>query len=187
VIETLETDRLLLRPFEEQDREELFRLHADDSFWWYPLRRAMTDEESEGFLTRVLANTADPERPAFHAVIERGSGSLVGWAGLSVPEFLPEVLPAVEVGWRLGTAWRGRGYATEAATASLHWGFDDLGLDSVVSIFEPENVASGRVMDRLGFDAGFETTHPARGVPLVVRTLTIADWRSGIGRKIREN
>ena len=141
----------------------------------------MTPAESEGFLLRVLADTADPGRPAFHAVIERSSGALIGWAGLSVPDFLPEVLPAVEVGWRFGPDHRGRGYATEAGTAALRWGFEDLGLDAVVSIFEPDNVASGRVMDRLGFDAGFATTHPARGLPLVVRTLTVADWRAGIG------
>lgn len=181
MIEILETQRLLLRPFREGDREELFPLHAEESFWWYPLRRAMTDEESEEFLTRVLANSTDPERPAFHAVIERGSGSLIGWVGLSVPDFLPQILPAVEVGWRLGAAWRGRGYATEAAAATLRWGFTDLGLESVVSIFELENVASGRVMDRLGFDTGFETIHPVRGLPLVVRTLTVADWRTGVG------
>ena len=141
----------------------------------------MMPAESEGFLLRALADTADPGRPAFHAVVERSSGALIGWAGLSVPDFLPEVLPAVEVGWRLGPDHRGRGYATEAGTAALRWAFEDLGLDAVVSIFEPDNAASGRVMDRLGFDAGFATTHPTRGLPLVVRTLTAADWRTGIG------
>jgi RimJ/RimL family protein N-acetyltransferase len=178
---TIETERLLLRPFVQNDQDDLSRLHAEESFWWYPLRRAMTPAESEGFLLRVLADTADPGRPAFHAVIERSSGALIGWAGLSVPDFLPEVLPAVEVGWRFGPDHRGRGYATEAGAATLGWGFEDLGLDAVVSIFEPDNVASGRVMDRLGFDAGFATTHPARGLPLVVRTLTAADWRAGTG------
>jgi RimJ/RimL family protein N-acetyltransferase len=177
---TIETERLLLRPFTENDGYDLVRLHAEESFWWYPLRRAMTPAESEVFLLRVLADTADPGRPAFHAVIERSSGALIGWAGLSVPDFLPEVLPAVEVGWRFGPDHRGRGYATEAGTATLRWGFEDLGLDAVVSIFEPDNAASGRVMDRLGFGAGFTTTHPTRGHPLVVRTLTIADWRAGI-------
>ncbi len=176
MITTLETDRLLLRPFAAADLDALAVLHAEEAFWWYPLRRAMTTEETGRFLDRVLQDTADPGRPAFHAVVERSTGSLAGWVGLAVPDFLPEVLPAVEVGWRLGRAYRGRGYATEAAAATLRWGFDGLALDEVLSIFEPENVASGQVMDRLGFDAGVSTVHPAFGLPLVVRTLTAGAW-----------
>ncbi len=103
----------------------------------------------------------------------------MGWAGLSVPDFLPEVLPAVEVGWRLGSPFWGHGYATEAATAALDWGFDQLGLASVLAIFEPDNVASGRVMDRLGFAPGYRTTHPGRDIPVVVRSLPAEGWRAG--------
>ena len=114
----------------------------------------------------------------FHAVIEQASGSLVGWAGLAVPDFLPEILPAVEVGWRLGTDHRGKGYATEAASAALRWGFCDLGLDEIVSIYEPDNIPSGRVMDRLGFGPGMAMTEPKRGRPLLVRTLAADDWRA---------
>jgi RimJ/RimL family protein N-acetyltransferase len=179
VIETLETERLVLRPFGADDLDDLCRLHAEPSFWWFPLRRAMRPEETATFMDRQIADYASRDHPGFHAVVERDGGALVGWAGLSVPTFLPEVLPAVEVGWRLGERFRGRGYATEAAAASLGWGFGPLGLDSVLSIFEPENVRSGQVMDRLGFDAGFETTHPDRGLPLRVRTLTAADWATG--------
>jgi RimJ/RimL family protein N-acetyltransferase len=179
VIETLETERLVLRPFTPDDLDDLCRLHAEPSFWWFPLRRAMRTEETAGFMHRQITHYASPDHPGFHAVVERDGGSLVGWAGLSVPTFLPEVLPAVEVGWRLGERFRGRGYATEAAAASLDWGFGHLGLDSVLSIFEPENVRSGRVMDRLGFDAGFETTQPDRGHLLRVRALASTDWAAG--------
>jgi len=182
VIETLETERLVLRPFTPDDLDDLTRLHAEPSFWWFPLRRAMRPDETAGFMDRLIADYASPDRPGFHAVVERDGGSLAGWAGLSVPTFLPEVLPAVEVGWRLGERFRGRGYATEAAAASLGWGFGPLGLDSVLSIFEPENVPSGRVMDRLGFDAGFETTHPDRSHLLRVRTLAAADWATDPAR-----
>ena len=55
---------------------------------------------------------------------------------------------------------RGKGYATEAASTALRWGFDDLGLDEIVSVYEPDNVPSGRVMDRLGFGAGVAMTPP---------------------------
>ena len=178
MIITIETDRLVLRPFSGDDLEGLTRLHAEESFWWYPLRRGMTAEETSAFLERVLDDEEDRSRPVFHAVIEQASGSLVGWAGLAVPDFLPEILPAVEVGWRLGIDHRGKGYATEAASAALRWGFCDLGLDEIVSIYAPENGPSGRVMDRLGFGPGVATTEPKRGLPLLVRRLAADDWQA---------
>lgn len=138
----------------------------------------MTAEETSAFLDRVLDDVDDPCRPVFHAVIEQASGSLVGSAGLAVPDFLPEILPAVEVGWRLGADHRGKGYATEAASAAVRWGFCDLELDEIVSIHEPENVPSGLVMGRLGFAPGVATTDPKRGLPLLVRRLAADDWRA---------
>jgi RimJ/RimL family protein N-acetyltransferase len=91
---------------------------------------------------------------------------------------LPEVLPAIEVVWRLGSAFRGRGYATELGAAALEWGFSTLELDEIISIFEPANVASGKVMDHLGFGIGREMMDPARDLPVLVRTLSARDWRS---------
>ena len=178
VIATLETERLVLRPFTAADLAALVGLQAEETFWWYPLRRGMTDDETAAFLDRVIDQSSDPERPAFHAVTGRATGSLMGWAGLSVPDFLPEILPAIEVGWRLGIEFRGKGYATEAAEAALRWGFEELGIDEIVSIYEPENVASGRVMDRLGFGPGSATTDPGRDPPLLVRRLTSDTWRT---------
>ena len=177
----METDRLVLRAFSQEDLAALTVLHAEPSFWWYPLRRGMTAHETEGFLDRVVADAGAPSRPTFHAVVERATGSLAGWAGLAVPDWLPAILPAVEVGWRLGVDHRGRGYATEAATAALRWGFEDLGLEEIVAVYEPENAPSGRVMDRLGFGAGDAANDPVRDLPLLVRRLTADGWRSRAG------
>ncbi len=110
------------------------------------------------------------------AVANHASGDLAGWAGLSIPTFLPVILPAVEVGWRLGSAWRGQGYATEAGAAWVEWGFESLGLDRIVSIFEPANVASGRVMKKLGFHLDMVTVDPARSIELHVTALTKDRW-----------
>ena len=178
MITSLATERLVLRPFCEDDLGDLTVLHSEESFWWFPLRRGMTDDETADFLGWVLSVNTDPVRPVFHAVMELDTGALIGWAGLSVPEFLPELLPAVEVGWRLGSAHRGRGYATEAAEAALSWGFDALRLGEIVSIHEPDNIPSGRVMDRLGFGPASATVDPARDIPLLVRRLTADDWRA---------
>lgn len=112
------------------------------------------------------------------AAVTKDDGVLIGFVGLSPPEFLPEVMPTVEVGWRLDPDHWGRGLATEAGHAALTFGFDVLGLEEIVSIHEPANVASGRVMERLGMVHDRDTTHPKLGIPLRVFKLRREDRRS---------
>jgi RimJ/RimL family protein N-acetyltransferase len=97
-----------------------------------------------------------------------------------VPHFLPEILPAVEVGWRLAGPWRGHGLATEAGAAALEFGFTLGGLDRIVSIYEPENVPSGRVMERLGFTLHLTTTGQ-RGEEVAVKELLRGQWEERRG------
>jgi RimJ/RimL family protein N-acetyltransferase len=172
---TLETARLILRPLAEDDLDALAALHSEASFWWYPLRRGMTLDETRAFMNRVLDHYAS-DVAGMSAAVVKESGELAGWLGLAVPHFLPEILPSVEVGWRLGERFRGRGYATEGAAAAIGYGFDVIGLDRLVSIFEPANVASGRVMEKLGFEPERDTSDPHTGAPLLVRELTRAQW-----------
>jgi RimJ/RimL family protein N-acetyltransferase len=176
---TLKTARLVLRPLGQDDLEALAILQAEPSFWYYPRRRGQTRVETEEFLVRVIDNYT---RPGFglHAVVEQQSGRLIGWAGLSVPNFLPEILPAVEVGWRLGRAWWNQGYATEAGAAWVQSGFERLQLDRIVSIFEPANESSGRVMAKLGFELERVTVDPVRQIPLRVTVLTRDRWARGV-------
>ena len=85
------------------------------------------------------------------------------------------------MGWRLSEPWRGRGLATEAGAAAVDFGFTHGGLDRIVSIYEPENAASGRVMEHLGFTRCL-TTKGDRGEEIVVTELARARWeemRSG--------
>ena len=166
----LETDRLVLRPLGFDDLDALARLHAEASFWWYPFRRGLTEAETREFLERTITHY-DEGGFGVSAVVVRATGELAGWAGLAVPTFLPEILPAVEVGWRLGEGYRGRGYATEAGRAWVDHAFDVRGLDELVSICEPENARSAAVMRRLGFGLTRETRHPVLRHPLWVMRL----------------
>ncbi len=175
-VPTLTTDRLILRPFVLEDLAELAVIHAEESFWWYPLRSGMTAEQTAGFLVRNIERY-ESDGYGIEAVIERESGAMIGWAGLAIPHFLPEVLPAVEVGWRLSGPYRGRGLATEAGAAAVRWGFTEGSLTRIVSIYEPENVASGRVMEHLGFTPYLTTRHPERGDTVIVTELTADAWR----------
>jgi RimJ/RimL family protein N-acetyltransferase len=102
------------------------------------------------------------------ALETRDTGEFVGWAGLAVPEFLPEILPAVEIGWRLDRRFWGHGYATEAAAEALRFGFGECGLERVVSIRHVDNERSRRVMEKLGLAYEFDTVVPGNGQPVAV-------------------
>ena len=84
----------------------------------------------------------------------------------------------VEVGWTLAPAWRGRGYATEAASAWMGYGFETLGLDEIISVHDPDNVASERVMDRLGM-VQREMLGLVDGQRLCLHAVTRNGWESG--------
>jgi RimJ/RimL family protein N-acetyltransferase len=173
-IPTLTTERLVLRPFVAGDLDELAPIHAEASFWWYPLRGGMSKEETATFLDRVTARY-ESDGYGIEALVARATGAMIGWAGLAVPHFLPEVLPAVEVGWRLASAYRGQGLASEAGAAAVDFGFTQGGLPRLVSIYEPANVPSGLVMERLGFTPYLTTVGP-RGEEVVVTELTREQW-----------
>ena len=89
-------------------------------------------------------------------------------------------MPSVEIGWCLVPDYWGQGLATEGGRAALEFGFQVLGLDEIISIYEPENSASGRVMQRLGMSYDHDTTHPELGVPVRVYKLVRNNWQAAI-------
>jgi RimJ/RimL family protein N-acetyltransferase len=154
------TDRLDLRRFRPSDVDELTPVFAQDEVRRYPYGRGMSRDETEAFVGSQLAHW-DEHRFGLWVAGERATGRTVGYAGLAVPMFLPEILPAVEVGWRFEPAVWGRGYATEAATTALDEAFTTLGLDEVCSLPQVDNPASCRVADRLGLRRDREVALPA--------------------------
>jgi RimJ/RimL family protein N-acetyltransferase len=176
-VTTVETDRLRLRPWRADDLDPLAALFALAEVSWYPFGRGLTREETQRFLDRHLDHWETHGFGSW-AVEPRGVPQLIGYVGLSTVNWLPEVMPAVEVGWRLHPAYWGRGLATEGGRAGLRYGFDDVGLDRIVGIFVPENAASGGVMSKLGMQSFLTTADPTFGSPLEVREITAAAWRA---------
>lgn len=170
-----ETERLLLCLWRTEDLEPLAQIFAKERVWRYPFKRGWTREETHDFLNRKIDEWQHRGYSQW-AVESKDQAELIGFLGLAPPDFLPEVMPTVEVGWRLDPEWWGRGLATEGGRAALQYAFEILGLREVVSIYEPENVASGRVMERLGMKRFVDTTHPTLGVPLRVYRLTSSEW-----------
>src|SRR3954447_15363850 len=123
--------------------------------------RPLTRAETAAQLERFVAHW-DEHGFGLWAVVPRlepGAGG-VGFAGLAIPSFLPAMLPAVEVGWRLAPARWGRGLATEAARASIAFGFERLGLRSIVAVVDARNERSLRVTEKLGMRPGPDRLHP---------------------------
>lgn len=145
---SLETPRLLLRPWTCADLDAYAEICADPEVMEFmgsgPLDRAAAAER----IKRFAAGTALPG--VYHwAAEDRETGQLAGQIGLKHQPDWPGPHP-VEVAWLLGRRWWGRGLATEGARSSVAYGFEDLGLERVISLTLPENRRSRRVMKRLG-------------------------------------
>ena len=154
------TSRLDLRAFAPSDLDELADVFSHREVWEFPFGRAFTSEETRAFLDAQLDEWREC---GFGCWVARTlvDGRLIGYLGLSVPTFLPEVLPAIEVGWRLAPAAWGKGYATEGATAALREAFDTLGLARVCSVPQADNPRSARVAERLGMKLSRDVLIPA--------------------------
>jgi RimJ/RimL family protein N-acetyltransferase len=157
----LQTRRLLLRPWRESDLEPFAALNADPAVMEH-FAKPLDRSESDAFVARIRAHFAR-EGFGFWAVEVPGVAPLVGLVGLARPAFEAHFTPCVEVGWRLAREHWGKGYATEAARASIRFGFEQLGLDEIVSFTVPGNVRSRAVMERIGMtrSADDDFDHPA--------------------------
>jgi RimJ/RimL family protein N-acetyltransferase len=151
----IETARLRLRTWREDDLAPYARICADPEVMRY-LSGPMTREHSEQQVSEFVRHL---EERGFGllAVEEKSSGAFIGFIGLLYHEDWSEGEHRTEVGWRLARPFWGRGLATEGAMASLRYGFEELGLDLIISIAVPENLASRRVMEKLGMTLRGET------------------------------
>ena len=145
---TLSTARLRLRPVVDSDAEDLFALHSDAyvlRFWDAPAWTEIARAERFIASSRRLAEEGTGAR----LVLERASdGAFLGWCGLS--SWNADYRSA-SLGYCLGQAAWGHGYATEAAGALLRWAFDTLDLNRVQAEADTRNPASARVLEKLGF------------------------------------
>ncbi|MEV0969915.1 GNAT family N-acetyltransferase [Microtetraspora glauca] len=155
----IETERLVLRRWQEKDREPFAALNADPEVMEY-FPATLTRERSDALADRVAAEFDDC---GFGLWAVELSGTFIGFTGLSVPRFTAHFTPCVEIGWRLARSAWGHGYATEAARAALRHGFGELGLKEIVSFTAKQNMRSQRVMERIGMtrDPEGDFDHPA--------------------------
>ncbi|WP_408587178.1 GNAT family N-acetyltransferase [Novosphingobium sp.] len=179
----IETARLRLRPWREAD-VTAFHAICSDPVVMATLGPVMTLADTEALVQRCIAMQAR-EGHCFWALERRADARLIGWCGVIRGSVGP-VEGRAEIGWRLASDCWGKGYASEAARATVDWVFTHLPDDAVWAITHVGNTRSCAVMERLGmaYQPGLEFDHPrlAAEDPLlrhVTYRLVREDWRRG--------
>ena len=156
----LETERLLLRRWQDSDREPFAALNADPRVMEF-LPGCLTREESDQLIDSIESHF-DNRGFGLFATEHKAEHSLIGFIGLHVATFQAHFTPCVEIGWRIAAPYWGKGLATEGSREVIRFAFEWLRLESLVSFTVPENVASRRLMEKLGMthDPAEDFDHP---------------------------
>jgi RimJ/RimL family protein N-acetyltransferase len=168
-VPALRTERLVLRGWEERDREPWRAMNADPE-----VTRFVGDgqpwsaERSDQGIARYNRSWEE-NGYGLWAVEDRALGRCIGMCGTLV---FPDGLERVEIGWRLERAAWGKGYATEGALATRDWAFESVpGLDRLIAVVNPANAASARVAEKIGMTFSARETGLA-GEPVDVYAIT---------------
>ncbi len=145
---TLHTARLRLRPFTDADADALYALHSNAVVLRYWDSPPWTDRERADRFLATCRQIADEGTGARVAIDRLTDGAFLGWCG--VTQWNPDYRSA-SLGYCLGEAAWGQGFATEAAGALVQWAFDTFDLNRLQAEADTRNVASGRVLEKLGF------------------------------------
>jgi RimJ/RimL family protein N-acetyltransferase len=161
----IETERLVLRGWAEEDLEALHRVAGNPLVRRALRRRSPTREGIRIGIRKMLRHW---EQRGFGpwAAVDKESGRLIGHIGLEHMDDWP-LEDKVEVGWVLHPYYWGRGLATEGGRASVRFGLENAGLDRIISTTFPGHVASRRVMEKCGLTYRGSVQWEARGLEVV--------------------
>ncbi len=166
MIPRLETERLILRECRPQDFDAFAAFMADPDVVRYLHGEPMARADAWRAFAAGLGHWNLRGYGAW-AVERKSDGAFMGRVGL----INPEGWPALEVGWTLGKLYWGQGYATEAARASMRYGFLTQSVDRLISCIDPGNKASQAVALRLG-----ETKGPRQDIVIAGKAFTADIW-----------
>jgi [ribosomal protein S5]-alanine N-acetyltransferase len=143
----IETPQLILRPWSLEDAGALYNILQEPGILEYFPPQSFSEGKTEGYIEHHLKHWQ--EKGYGHwAVTLKGENKVVGWNGL---EYLPET-DETEVGYLLSHRVWGRGLASEAAQEAVRYGFKQAGLQTIIGLVHPANVASIRVLEKCGLE-----------------------------------
>jgi RimJ/RimL family protein N-acetyltransferase len=171
-IPTLQTERLILRPFREADAAVFCELMQDPDVIRF-IGDGITPS-AEDCWRAVAAWIGHWVMRGYGpwAVTDRASGAFMGRAGIHFPEGWPQP----ELGYTLGKPYWGQGYATEAVRAVRDWGFSERDFPELCSLIDPLNTASIRVATKVG--ETYRRDGALRDHPLRIYVITRAEWEA---------
>ena len=148
----IETERLIIKPYCIQDIDDLYKIYSDEKVMAYIPEGVMSYQCVEDLIKWMVEycyekNTPDNIIKFGVAVADKETKRVLGWCGLGSLDCKPE---DVEIFYGLSSEFWGQGLATEAARAMLHYGFDIIGLKRIIAVVKPDNIASRKVIEKLG-------------------------------------
>lgn len=144
----IETQRLILRPWRDEDITAFASINADPMVMEYFPRR-LSEKDTSKLVARFRALWAQNGHGPFALEIKK-TGAFIGFAGLLPVDANLPFAPATEIAWRLDYEAWGKGYATEAGLAVLQQGFEALGLQNIVGYAVHDNEGAIHVMEKMG-------------------------------------
>jgi len=160
MIPTIHTERLTLRPLTLDDTETLHRIYQTENILQYfPPTPPPTHERIQRFIERQQEHW-ERDGNGNWGFVPKGESQVIGWVGLT---FIPE-LNETEVGYLLDKPYWSKGFATEAARASIRFGFEDRTLDHIIALVHTDNMGSRRVIEKCGMT--YEETIHIWGIDL---------------------
>jgi RimJ/RimL family protein N-acetyltransferase len=157
----LETERLILRKFEETDVERMFLMDSNPEVMKYIGVPPLSDINESKNIIKMIQQQYRDNGVGRLAVIEKETNLLIGWSGLKLlTQEINGYNNIYDLGYRfLPESW-GKGYALESAKASLDFGFNDLKVETIYAHAHCENEGSNHILRKLGFEKTGEFTEP---------------------------
>lgn len=147
-----ETERLILRELVAEDETAMFELDSDPEVHRYVGNSPVESIEQIQDIIEFIQKQYEENGVGRWAVIEKSSNKFIGWAGLKLfKNEMNKHSNFYELGYRFIKSYWGKGYATEAAKASVKYGIEQLGVKEIFAMTDVENVNSKKVLEKAGF------------------------------------
>ncbi len=147
-----ETERLILREILPEDEKAIFELDSDLNVQQFLGNKPIINIDQAREMISFIRQQYIDNGIGRWAVIEKSTNNFIGWAGLKLIKVpIYNQCNYYDLGYRYIKRYWGQGFATEAAKATLNYGFDKLKLNEIFAMANSENLNSKRVLEKLGF------------------------------------